>query len=87
MSGVNKFYEKGQGKIHHVFADKKKVTPLLKKTLLTSEKVTTSEEVEKDTKNLDNMKEAVVTIRMKDLDKFEVQYKGSKGWINLDHEF
>ena len=62
---------------------KKKVTPLPKKTLLTSEKVTTSEEVDKVTKILDDMKEAVVKIRRKDLDKF--QSKGSTGWFNIDH--
>ena len=33
------------------------------------------------------MKEAVVTIRRKDSDKFEGQSKGSTGWFNLDHEF
>ena len=33
------------------------------------------------------MKEAVVTIRMKDSDKFEGQSKGSTGWFNLDHDF
>ena len=33
------------------------------------------------------MKEAVATILRKDLDNFEVQYKGSTGWFNLDHEF
>ena len=33
------------------------------------------------------MKEAVVTTRRKDSDKFEGQYKGSTGWFNLDNEF
>ena len=33
------------------------------------------------------MKEALVTIRRKDSDKFEGQYKLSTGWFNLDHEF
>ena len=59
--------------------------PFLEKTLLTTEKVTTSEEVEKDTKKLDDMKEAVVPIHRKDLDNFEGQSKGSPGWFNLDH--
>ena len=27
------------------------------------------------------------TIHRKDYDKFEGQYKGSTGWLNLDHEF
>ena len=54
---------------------------------MTSEKVTTSEEVDKGTKHLENMKEAVVTIRRKYLDNFEGQSKVSTGWFNLDHEF
>ena len=33
------------------------------------------------------MKEAVVTIRRKDSDKFEGQYKVYTGCFNLDHEF
>ena len=32
------------------------------------------------------MKKAVFTIRRKDSDKFEGQYKGSTGWFNIDHE-
>ena len=54
---------------------------------MTNEKVTTSEEVDKGTKHLYDMNEAVVMIRGKDLDKFEGQSKGSIGWFNLDHEF
>ena len=54
---------------------------------MTSEKVTTSEEVDKVTKILDEMKESVVTIRRKNLDKFEGQSKGSTGWFNIDNEF
>ena len=61
--------------------------PLSKKKLLTTKKVETSEEVDKGNKNLDDMKEAVFTIRRKDLDNFEGQSKGSTGWFNLDHEF
>ena len=61
--------------------------PLPKKKLLTMEKVTTSEEFEKDTKNLDDMKEVVVIIQRKDLDNFEGQYKISTGWFNLDYDF
>ena len=44
--------------------------PFLKKILLTSEKVTTSEEVYKGAKILIDIKEEVVTIRWKDLDNF-----------------
>ena len=54
---------------------------------MTSEKVTTSEEVDKGTKNLDYMKNAVVTICRENLDNFEGQSKGSTGWFTLDHEF
>ena len=32
------------------------------------------------------IKEAVVTICRRYLDKFEGQYKGSTGWFNLDHD-
>ena len=31
------------------------------------------------------MKEAMVTIRGKNSEKFEGQYKGSTGWFNIDH--
>ena len=48
----------------------KKVTPLPKKKIVTSEKFTLNEEVDKGTKKLDDMKEAAVTISMKDLDNF-----------------
>ena len=70
MSGVNKFSGKGQGKIHHVVVSEEKVMPLTKKKLVKTEKVAISEEVDKGTKHLDDMKEAVVTIRRKDSDKF-----------------
>ena len=33
------------------------------------------------------MNEAVVTIRRKDSDNFEVWSKEPTGWFNLDHEF
>ena len=42
-----------------------------------TEKITTNEDVDKGTEKLDYMKVAVVTIRRKDSDKFEGQYKGS----------
>ena len=41
----------------------------------------------KSTDELEYMKEAVVTLCGKDSDKFEVKYKGSKEWFNLDIEF
>ena len=50
-----------------------------KKKVVTSEKVTTSEEVDKGTKKLDDIKETAATIRRKDLDDFEGHYKGSTG--------
>ena len=50
VSEVNKFSGKVQDKIHHfVVAKRKKVMPLSKKKILTTEKVTTSEEVDKGT--------------------------------------
>ena len=61
--------------------------PSPKKKIVTSEKVTTSEEVDKVTKILDDMKEAGVKIHRKDLDNFEGKYKGSKGWFNIDYNF
>ena len=62
--------------------------PLLpKKKVLTSEKVTTSEQVEKGTKLLDYIKYAVFNIRRKDLDNFQEQSKVSIGQFKLDHEF
>ena len=54
---------------------------------MTTEKIKTSEEVDKVTKKLEDTKEAVVTIYRKDSDKFEGQYKGSTGWFNLDHDY
>ena len=49
----------------------KEKNTIVEETLLTTEKVTTSEEVYKGTKHLDDMKEAVVTVHRKDLDNFE----------------
>ena len=79
MSGVNNFSGGGQGKIHHIIVAKEKVTPLPKKRVVTSEKVTASEEVDKGTKTLYVIKEAVFMIRRKDLDNFDGQSKGSTG--------
>ena len=53
--------------------------PFPKKKVTTSEKVTPSEEVDKGTKKLDDMEEAVVTIRRKDLDSFDGHSKVSTG--------
>ena len=52
-----------------------------------SEKKSLIKDVEKGTSELEDMKEAVITIRRKYSDKFEGQYKGSTGWFNLDSEF
>ena len=71
MSGVNKFFGKGQGEIHHVVVSERKSNAISKEKVATSDKVTTSEEVDKGTKFLDDMKEVVVMIRRKDLYKFE----------------
>ena len=66
---------------------REKVTPFSKEIVVTSEKDTSSEEVDKGNKILDDMKEAVVTIRKNNLDNFEGQSIVSSGWFNLDHEF
>ena len=66
---------------------REKVTPFSKEIVVTSEKDTSSEEVDKGNKILDDMKEAVVTIRKNNLDNFEGQSIISTGWFNLDHEF
>ena len=50
-----------------------------------TEKIKISEEVDKDSEKLENMKEAVVTIRRKDYNKFESQSKLYTGWFKLDH--
>ena len=65
----------------------KKVMPMTKKTIVKSEKVTLSQEVDKCANNLDDMKGAVVTVRRKKLDNFEKQSIGSTSWFNLDREF
>ena len=52
-----------------------------------TEKITTNVEVDKGTEKLEYTKDAVVTIRRKDSDKFEGHSKGSTGWFNIDHEF
>ena len=65
----------------------KKVKPLSKKKLLTTGKIIISEEVDKSTEILDDMKEAVVTICKDYLYNFDGQSKGSTGWFNFDHEF
>ena len=70
------FAVKGQGKIHHVAVDEEKGNAIVKEKILTTEKVTTSKEVEKGTKHLDDMKEEVVTILRKDLDNFEGRSEG-----------
>ena len=52
-----------------------------------NEKIKTNDEVNKGTEKLEDMKEAVVTFRRKDSDKFEGQSKGSTGWFNPNHKF
>ena len=64
-------------------------TKLSKKKLFTTNKVTTSEEVEKVTKNLDDNKEAVVTTKLSKKKLFitnkvttsEEVDKGTKTWM------
>ena len=45
-----------------------------------------TKDADKGTDELEYMKEAVVTICRKDLDKFEDQSKGSTRWFNIDSE-
>ena len=54
MSGVDKFAGEVKGKNHHVVVAKEKVAPLTMKKIVTSEKITPSEEVEKDTNLLND---------------------------------
>ena len=49
--------------------------------------ITTNYDIDKGTEKLEYMKEAVATIRRKDLDQFECQYKGYTGWFNSDSDF
>ena len=70
--------------------DKKEVvvtTPQSEKKVLTTKKVTRSEEVDKGTEKLEDMKEAVVAICRNDSDKFEGQSKENTGWFILDYRF
>ena len=50
------------------------------------EKKSSTKDDEKVTDELEDMKKGVVTICRKGLDKFEIQYKGSTGWFELDSE-
>ena len=70
-------------KASNVWDDRKEAevtTPLSEKKSLTNN-------IDKCTGELEDMKEAVVTIRRKYLDKFEGKYKGSTRWFKLDSEF
>ena len=49
-----------------------------------SEKKSLTKDIDKVTGELEYVKEAVVTICRKYLDKFEGYYKGSTGWFKLD---
>ena len=60
---------------------------LPKKKVVTSEKVTLSEDFDKGNNNFDDMEEPVSTIHRKYLDNFEGHSIGSTGWFNLDHEW
>ena len=56
MSGVHNFSVEGQGKINHVVVAGEKSYAISGEKVVISEMVTTSEEVDKGTKNLDAMK-------------------------------
>ena len=76
MSGFNKFSVEGQGKFIMSSFPKEKVTLLPNKKVVTSEKVTPIEEVNKVTTILNDMDNPVVHICRKDLDTFEGQSIG-----------
>ena len=57
MSGVHNFSGEVQGKINHVVVAGEKSYSISREKVVISEMVTTSEEVDKGTKNLDGMKE------------------------------
>ena len=83
MSGVNKFSVNGKGRIHHVIVPKEKITPL--------SKVTTSKEVDKGTKKLDDKKEAVVTTpfskkKLLTTEKVTTSKEFDKGTKKLDYK-
>ena len=63
------------------------IGPFPKKKVSQSDKVTPIEEVEKVTKTLDDIKEPVVKIHKKDLDKFQGQSTRSTVWFNIHHEW
>ena len=79
MSGVNKFSGEGQGKVHHVLVAEEKVSPLPKKKVVPSEKVTASEEAEKGTNILNYMEDTVHTICINDLNNFQGKSTVSTG--------
>ena len=69
-------------KVSNVLDDRKEAvitTQFLEKKSLTKD-------VDKGTGELEDMKQALVTILRKDLDKFESQSEGSTGWFKLDDE-
>ena len=52
-----------------------------------SENKSLTKDVYKGNGELEDMKEALVTIQRKDSDKFEGRSKGSTGRFNVDHKF
>ena len=56
MSGFNKFSGKGKRKIYCFVVSEEKSNAMSEEKILTTEKVTTSEEVDKGTKKLDDVK-------------------------------
>ena len=86
VPGVNIFSGEGQGKFYHVAIAKEKLAPLPNKKVDPSGKVTPSDYDEKGTNILNDVEESVVTIRRKDLDKFQGQSAKSTGWLNLDQD-
>ena len=66
---------------------KTKVAPFPKKKIVSSEKVTLSEEIEKGTNILNDMKVPEIMIREKDLYTFQGQSTTPTGWFELDHQW
>ena len=56
------------------------------KKIVTSENITPSEEVEKDTNLLNDTEQPVHMICRKDLDNFQGQSTGSTGWSHLNNQ-
>ena len=87
LSGVNNFSGEGQETIHHVVVAEVKSATIYEETLVPSDNVTPSEEVQKVTNILNDIEEPVHTIRRKYLDNFQGKSTASTVWFNLYYEW